>query len=140
MTETGVPAGTTLLERILVLSPGDSLERAYLFEPLERGGTYFSLVFVTKECADDRLEMIALGGRAGAGEEAGWDFVRRARFPRATLAAVLEEFIERCGMEGAAYREVDLTGKGPEAGLSGLSQLLNPSGVPEAVSHSADPA
>lgn len=139
MTEVG-PTGSTPLERILALSPRDTLERAYLFEPLERRGTSFSLVFVTKECADGRLEMIALGGRLGPEDETGWDFVRRARFSRATLTAVLEEFIERCGMEGAAYREIDLGGVGPEAGLSGLSRLLSPPGVPEAISPSADPS
>ncbi len=135
MTDTGAPAGASRLERVLALSPGDSIERAYLFTPLERGGTSFSLVFVTKACADDRLEMIALGGRTGAEGEPWWDFVRRARFPRATLPAVLEEFIERCGAEGASYREIDLSGDG----LHGLSDLLTSPGSPEAASGSADP-
>ncbi|MGH7563660.1 MAG: hypothetical protein ACREK5_04465 [Gemmatimonadota bacterium] len=140
MTETGAPARTSRLERILALAPGDALERAYLFEPLERRGTSFSLVFVTKWCAGDRLEMTALGGRSGARGEAGWDFVRRARFPRTTLSAVLEEFIERCGMEGASYREVDLSRDGPDAGLPGLLQLLTSPGAPEVASDSADPS
>ncbi|MGH7571623.1 MAG: hypothetical protein ACREMK_07250 [Gemmatimonadota bacterium] len=140
MNDTGALARTSRLERILALAPGDALERAYLFEPLERGGTSFSLVFVMKACADDRLEMIALGGRIGVPGEAGWDFVRRARFPRTTLADVLEEFIERCGMEGASYREIDLAGDGPEAGLAGLSQLLASPDVPEVASDSVDPS
>ncbi len=140
MTETGAPARTSRLERVLALAPGDTIERAYLFEPLERRGTSFSLVFVTKGRADDRLEMIALGGRLGAEGKAGWDFVRRARFPRTTLSAVLEEFIERCGMEGASYREIDLSGDGPEAGLSGLLHLLTSPGAPEMAPDSTDPS
>lgn len=136
MTEMEAPPGAHGLERALALSPGDSIERAYLFAPLERGGTSFSLVFVTKACGDDRLEMIALGGRTGAEETRGWDFVRRARFPRATLSAVLEEFIERCGVEGASYREIDLS----EDGIAGLSHLLASPDSPEAMSGPVEPA
>ena len=128
MSETGAPIRANRLERILALSSGETLERAYLFEPLERGGTSFSMVFVTKAGAEGRLEMIALGGRVGAGEEPGWDFVRRARFPRATLSDVLEEFIERCGVEGATYRELDLSTVGPEAGLPSLLHHLSSPG------------
>lgn len=120
MSETGAPAGGGGLERLLALSPGDSIERAYLFEPLERRGTSFTLVFVTLARPDDRLEMIAVGGRTDGGVPGDWDFVRRARFPRATLLAVLEEFIERCGVEGASYREIDLSGEG----IGGIARLL----------------
>ncbi|HET9581832.1 MAG TPA: hypothetical protein VFP76_03370 [Gemmatimonadota bacterium] len=125
------------LERLLALTPGDTIERAYLFEPLKRGGTSFSLAFVTKSCSDGRLELVALGGRGtGAGAE-GWDFVRRARFPAATLAAVLEEFIERCGVEGAAYRQIDLLA-GHESSLQRLSGLLaEPAGAEETSASSA---
>lgn len=112
MTETQAPAGGGGLERALAISPGDAVERAYLFEPLDRRGTSFTLLFVTRAQPDDRLEMIALGRRAEGGVVGDWDFVRRARFPRATLSAVLEEFIERCGVDGAAYREVDLSADG----------------------------
>lgn len=120
------------LERLFASTAGDAVERAYVFEPLERRDTSFSLVFVTRSCPDGRLEMVALGGRAPGGAGEGWDFVRRARFPRATLAVVLEEFIERCGVEGAAYREVDLA-EGPEPGLQRLAELLvGPIGTEEA--------
>ena len=98
-------------------------ERAYVFEPLERRETSFSLVFVTKAFPDGRLELVALGGRAPGGGGNGWDFVRRARFPRSTLAVVLEEFIERCGVEGASYREVDLS-QTSGSGLERLAELV----------------
>ncbi|MGH7544499.1 MAG: hypothetical protein ACREK7_11240 [Gemmatimonadota bacterium] len=132
MTSTEAPVDAVArLERLLALTPGDAVERAYVFEPLERRDTSFSLAFVTRSCSDGRLELVALGGRAGGGGD-GWDFVRRARFPRATLAVVLEEFIERCGVEGAAYREVDLL-EGPEPGLQRLAELLaGPTGSEEA--------
>lgn len=133
MTSTEVPVDAVArLERLLALTPGEAVERAYLFEPLKRGDTSFSLAFVTKSCAEGRLELVALGGRGtGAGAE-GWDFVRRARFPPATLAAVLEEFIERCGVEGAAYRQVDLLA-GPGSSLQRLAGLLaEPVGAEEA--------
>lgn len=135
MTETGAPVGASRLESVLALAPGDSIERGYLFAPLERRGTSFTLVFVTKVCSDGRLEMIALGGRTVAEGESGWDFVRRARFPRATLSAVLEEFIERCGVEGASYREIDLSADG----IPGLSDLLGLPGSPEPSPGPVDP-
>jgi hypothetical protein len=129
MTSTEAPVDAVArLERLFALTPGDAVERAYVFEPLERRNTSFSLVFVTRSCADGRLELVALGGQAPGGGD-GWDFVRRARFPRATLAVVLEEFIERCGVEGAVYREVDLL----ESGLQRLAGLLaGPTGSEEA--------
>ena len=120
MTETQALAGGGGLERALAISPGDEVERAYVFEPLERGGASFTLLFVTRAEPDDRLEMIALGRRAQGGVAGDWDFVRRARFPRTTLSTVLEEFIERCGVDGAAYREVDLSGEG----IAGLERHL----------------
>ncbi len=133
MTSTEAPVDAVArLERLFALTPGDAVERAYVFEPLERRDTSFSLVFVTRSCPDGRLELIALGGRAPGGAGDGWDFVRRARFPRATLAVVLEEFIERCGVEGAAYREVDLL-EGSGSGLQRLADLLaGPTGPEEA--------
>jgi hypothetical protein len=133
MTSTQAPADAVArLEQLFALTAGDAVERAYVFEPLERRDTSFSLVFVTRSCPDGRLEMVALGGRASGGAVEGWDFMRRARFPRATLALVLEEFIERCGIEGAAYREVDLL-EGPEPGLQRLADLLaGPTGTEEA--------
>ena len=133
MTSTEAPVDAVArLERLFALTPGDAVERAYVFEPLERRDTSFSLVFVTRSCPDGRLELVALGGREPGGAEDGWEFVRRARFPRATLAVVLEEFIERCGVEGAAYREVDLL-EGSESGLPRLADLLaGPSGSEEA--------
>jgi hypothetical protein len=132
MTSTEAPVDAVArLERLFALTPGDAVERAYVFEPLERRNTSFSLVFVTRSCADGRLELVALGGQAPGGGD-GWDFVRRARFPRATLAVVLEEFIERCGVEGAVYREVDLL-EGSESGLQRLAGLLaGPTGSEEA--------
>ena len=133
MTSTLAPADAVArLEQLFALTAGDAVERAYVFEPLERRDTSFSLVFVTRSCPDGRLEMVALGGRASGGAVEGWDFMRRARFPRATLAVVLEEFIERCGIEGAAYREVNLL-EGPEPGLQRLVDLLaGPTGTEEA--------
>jgi hypothetical protein len=140
MTSTEAPVDTVArLGQLFALSAGEAVERAYVFEPLERRDTSFSLVFVTRSCSDGRLEMVALGGRAPGGTGDGWDFVRRARFPRATLTVVLEEFIERCGVEGAAYREVDLLG-GPGPGLQRLADLLaGPTGTEEAASPGAAP-
>jgi hypothetical protein len=133
MTSTEAPVDAVArLERLLALTPGDVVERAYVFEPLERRDTSFALVFVTKSCPDGRLELLALGGRVPGGGGNGWDFVRRARFPRSTLAEVLEEFIERCGALGASYREVDLT-EGSGSGLDRLADLLaGPAGSGEA--------
>ena len=90
----------------LRLSPGELVERAYLFDPLERAGVAFLLALVTKRLADGQLEMVALGGRADVPGEI--DFARRARFPDDVLPAILTELIDRCGAEGAAYREIDL--------------------------------
>ena len=124
MTSTEAPVDAAArLERLLAFAPGDAVERAYLFEPLERRDTSFALVFVTKSCPDGRLELVALGGRAPSGGGDGWDFVRRARFPRPTLTVVLEEFIDRCGALGASYREVDLS-EGSGSGLERLVDLL----------------
>lgn len=124
MTSTEAPVDAVArLERLLALTPGDVVERAYVFEQIERRDTSFSLIFVTKSCLDGRLELVALGGRAPGGDGNGWDFVRRARFPRSTLAVVLEEFIERCGALGASYREVDLS-RGSGSGREGLAELL----------------
>jgi hypothetical protein len=96
-------------ERLAValgLEPGETLERAYVFDPIERGGVAFRLALVTKRRADGSLEMAALGGRADQPHEI--DFARRARFPDEVLPSILGELIERCDAEGAAYREVEL--------------------------------
>src|SRR5688500_19516389 len=97
------------LEEAVRLEPGESLERAYVFEPVERGDVSFTLALVTKRLAPDRLEMIAVGGRVEGERTAARDFVRRARFPDSVLPEILAEFIDRCGVEGALYREVPLS-------------------------------
>lgn len=101
------------LRGILALEPGERLERLYLFEPLERKDVAFSLALVTKRLGPGRLEMVAIGARGEPGrDEPAPDFIRRARFPESVLPSILEEFIDRCGVEGAVYRETDLTGRG----------------------------
>ena len=92
----------------LRLGEGEALERAYLFEPVERRGVSFLLALVTKRLPDGGLEMAALGGRADAPGLIELEFARRARFPDDVLPSILAEIIERCDAEGAAYREVDL--------------------------------
>jgi hypothetical protein len=94
------------------LEPGELLERAYVFEPVARGEVSFTLALVTKRLAPDRLEMIAVGGRVEGERTAARDFVRRARFPDSVLPEILAEFIDRCGVEGALYREIPLAGRG----------------------------
>lgn len=140
MTETGALPRASRLEHVLAQSSGGVIERAYIFEPLERRGTSFSLLFVTLAGAEDRLEMVALGGRIPADGEPEWDFVRRARFPRSTLPAVLEEFIDRCGAEGASYRELDLSAEGPDGALPRLRQALSTPNPSEAAPGTVDPA
>ena len=97
------------------LEEGESLERAYVFEPVQRGDVSFTLALVTKRLGPDRLEMIAVGGRVEAERTAARDFVRRARFPDSVLPEILVEFIDRCGVEGALYREIPLSGRDAEA-------------------------
>ncbi|HUP01323.1 MAG TPA: hypothetical protein VM737_07385 [Gemmatimonadota bacterium] len=100
------------LVEALQLEEGQRLERLYLFDRLERGETTFSLAFVVKRVGADRLEMVAIGGRAATDGLPAQDFVRRARFPEPVLSLILAEFIDRSGMEGAMYREVALEGGG----------------------------
>lgn len=95
-----------------LLAAEGRLDRAYLFDPLERGGVAFRLAMVIARLPHDRLELVAIGERVAEGVEPTRDFVRRASFPAATLPDVLEELIDRLGTEGARYREVPLTGCG----------------------------
>lgn len=101
------------LEAAVRLEAGESLERAYVFEPVARGEVSFTLALVTKRLAPGRLEMIAVGGRVEAERTAAREFVRRARFPDPVLPEILAEFIDRCGVEGALYREISLAGRDP---------------------------
>lgn len=98
------------LREALELEADQTLERAYLFEPLERRDVAFRLALVVKRIGPERLEMIAIGARAIGTELPVSDFVRRASFPEAVLPSILEEFIDRCGVEGAFYRELPLAG------------------------------
>jgi hypothetical protein len=102
------------LEAAVRLEAGESLERAYVFEPVERGEVSFTLALVTKRLAPGRLEMIAVGGRIEGERTAARDFVRRARFPDPVLPEILAEFIDRCGVEGALYREISLAARDAE--------------------------
>jgi hypothetical protein len=113
------------------LQEGETLERAYVFEPVERRDVSFTLALVTKRLGPDRLEMVAVGSRADRDQVASQDFVRRARFPEAVLSEILTEFIDRCGVEGAMYREVPLTGRetDPVPPLERLAELLAPAGT-----------
>ncbi|HEY7471339.1 MAG TPA: hypothetical protein VIE68_03240 [Gemmatimonadota bacterium] len=116
------------LEAAVGLEEGEALERAYVFEPVERRDVSFTLALITKRLADDRLEMVAVGGRVAGERVDARDFVRRARFPEAVLSEILGEFIDRCGVEGSMYREVPLTGRDSDAlrPLERLAKLLEP--------------
>lgn len=96
------------LRESLRVEDGETLERAYLFEPLEREDVAFRLALVVKRIAPDRLEMVAIGARSVGTEAPVSDFVRRARFPEPVLPSILEEFIDRCEVEGSVYRELSL--------------------------------
>jgi hypothetical protein len=114
----------------LRLEPGETLERAYIFEPVERQGVAFLLALVTKRLGDGRLEMAALGSRADAPGLMELEFARRARFPEEVLTSILAELIDRCDVEGAAYREVDLgldVGTAPAEQVAALVDRLFPS-------------
>lgn len=119
----------TALEAAVGLEDGEALDRAYVFEPVERREVSFTLALVTKRLGGDRLEMVAVGGRAEGDRAAFHDFVRRARFPEAVLPEILAEFIDRCGVEGALYREVPLAGgvEG-EGSLDRLAELMATAG------------
>lgn len=112
------------LEAALRLEADETLERAYVFEPVERGDVSFTLSLVTKRLAPDRLEMVAVGGRVEGERTAARDFVRRARFPDSVLPEILAEFIDRCGVEGALYREIPLSGRDAGA-VSPLERLAD---------------
>lgn len=118
------------LETAVSLEAGEVLERAYVFEPVERGDVSFTLALVTKRLSPDRLEMVAVGGRIEGERTAARDFVRRARFPEAVLSEILAEFIDRCGVEGALYREIPLADRDsdPLRPLERLAELLAPAG------------
>ncbi len=103
------------LEAAVRLAAGETLERAYVFEPVERGDVSFTLALVTKRLEPDRLEMVAVGGRVEGEQTAARDFVRRARFPDSVLPEILAEFIDRCGVEGALYREIPLAWRDTDA-------------------------
>jgi len=114
------------LEAAVRLGEGEVLERAYVFEPVERRDVSFTLALVTKRLASDRLEMVAVGGRVDKERVTEHDFVRRAQFPEAVLPEILAEFIDRCGVEGAMYREVPLAGRDadPVRPLERLAEIL----------------
>ena len=114
--------GIADLEAAVALEDDETLEKAYVFEPVERRDVSFTLALVTKRLADGRLEMVAVGGRVEGERIDARDFVRRARFPEAVLTQILAEFIDRCGVEGAMYREIPLTGR------DSLADLLAPAG------------
>lgn len=118
------------LETAVGLAEGETLERAYVFERVERGDVSFTLALVTKRLTPDRLEMVAVGGRLEGERSAARDFVRRARFPESVLPEILAEFIDRCGVEGALYREIALTGReaDPRLPLERLAEALAPAG------------
>jgi hypothetical protein len=109
----------------LRLAEGEALERAYLFEPVERRGVSFLLALVTKRRTDGGLEMAALGGRADAPGLIELEFARRARFPDDVLPSILAEIIERCDAEGAAYREVDLRAAAAASAAEQVSGLVD---------------
>ena len=96
------------LRETLAVEASESLERAYLFEPLEREDVAFRLALVVKRVETGRLEMVAIGARSVGTEAPVSDFVRRARFPDPVLPSILEEFIDRCDVEGSVYRELSL--------------------------------
>lgn len=115
----------------LRLQPGEMLERAYVFEPVERKGVSFLLALVTKRLLDGRLEMAALGGRADAPGSIELEFARRAQFPDEVLPSILAELIERCDAATAAYREVDLgliSGAAVDVQVAALVDRLVPAG------------
>ncbi|MGH7566939.1 MAG: hypothetical protein ACREK2_08935 [Gemmatimonadota bacterium] len=125
---TGREALVAELETAVGLEEGEVLERAYVFETVERGDVSFTLALVLKRLAFDRLEMVAVGGRVDGGQTAAREFVRRARFPESVLSEILAEFIDRCGVEGAQYREVRLAAGDTDTlqPLERLAELLAP--------------
>lgn len=127
-TEEALAGSIAALAEAMRLAPGERLERCYRFEVIERGDTTFTLALVTKRVALDRLELVAVGSRLGGAAPAGWDFIRRARFPDAVLPRILAEFMDRCGVEGAAYGELAFEdpAEDPADQLASLAALLAP--------------
>lgn len=117
----------TELQDAVRLADGERLERVYVFDPVVRKETTFSLALVTKSTADGVLEMVAIGERRPEAATRDLDFVRKARFPAERLSQILEEFIDRCGVEGAVYREFMIEADGThEEQLAELCELLTP--------------
>lgn len=113
------------------LGAGESLERAYVFDPVERGGVAFLLALVTKRRVDGRLEMAALGGHAGPPGAFALDFASRVRIPDDVLPWILGELIDRCEAGGAVYREIDLgldASIPPDEQVASLVERLLPPG------------
>lgn len=104
------------LEEAVALEEGQTLDRAFLFDPLERKDVAFSLALVVKRVGEERLEMVAIGARAVGTEAPVNDFLRRATFPDPVLPQILEEFIDRCGVEEAVYRQIPLADARSEDG------------------------
>ena len=116
---------TEALRDVVALAPGETLERVYRFEPLERREARFTLALVTVRLPDGRLELVAIGGRTASGVGAPHEFVRRARFPEEVLPKILEELAERAAAE-ATWREIALD---PPAGadpIAALAEALRP--------------
>lgn len=112
----------------LDLEPGEALDRAYVFDALERHEVAFALALVTIRSAEEsgRLQMVAIGSRAEGASVPLHDFVRRAWFPEPLLPSILAELIDRCGVDGAAYRELDLSTRETDVGLETLVDALAP--------------
>lgn len=118
------------LAAAIALEPGQQIERVYAFEVLERRDVAFALALVTKRIAPGRLEMVAVGERVTSGRASGTEFVRRAAFPEELLPEILAEFIDRCGVEGAIYREVAVAGDDQADPIGALADLLAPANGP----------
>lgn len=114
------------LRDILDLQEGERLERLYVFQAVERRDVAFSLALVTKRLDGERLELVAIGGRAIPPAPLNRDFVRRARFPEWVLPRILEEFIDRGGVGDAGWREIPLAGREDMDPLDALVDALEP--------------
>lgn len=105
---TAIDARREALREILDLAEGERLERLYLFEPIARRDIAYSLALVTKRIGEDRLELVAIGGRAAPPAPPDHDFVRRAQFPERVLPRILEELVDRGGAGQSGWREISL--------------------------------
>lgn len=118
------------LAAAVALQEEQRIERVFVFDPLARRDMAFTLALVVKRVSPERLEMVAIGGRQGAGLSASPDFIRRAAFPEELLPEILAEFIDRCGVEGASYREVRMPPlNGADDPLDALAAILTPGAV-----------